>query len=161
MPETSEFISFSRISVALIESIPMALLSQAAALSYFSMILSMILNAGLVSILYPFAVFGYALMEEGRPKNQFWNIMSIYTIFVLSLKFLAQLDIWYAIGMESVYYQANSYMILGVDRVDGILELALYVLPEFLVLIFVWAQVFYEILAGLHQNREIEVEDIQ
>jgi len=63
--------------------------------------------------------------------------------------------------MDHTYYQANSYMILGLDRVEGILELALYVLPEFLVLMFVWAQVFYEILAGLHQNREIEVEDIQ
>jgi hypothetical protein len=67
MPETSEFIKFNRISVALIESIPKALLSQAAALSYLFMILSMILNAGLISIVYPFAVFGYALMEEGRP----------------------------------------------------------------------------------------------
>jgi hypothetical protein len=104
MPETSEFIKFSRISVALIESIPMALLSQAAALSYLSMILSMILNAGLVSIFYPFAVFGYALMEEGRPKSQFWSIMSIYTIFVLALKFIVQLDMWYAMGMDHTYY---------------------------------------------------------
>lgn len=52
-------------------------------------------------------------------------------------------------------------MILGLDRVEGILELALYVLPEFLILGFVWAQQFYEILAGLHDFREIEVEDIQ
>lgn len=88
MPETSEFIKFDRITVSVFESMLMALLSQAAALSYFFMILSMILNAGLVSIIYPFAVFGYALMEEGRPGKWFWNMMSSYTIVILTLKLI-------------------------------------------------------------------------
>ena len=34
---------------------------------YFFMILSMMKNAGLISLIYPFAVFGYALMEEMKP----------------------------------------------------------------------------------------------
>jgi hypothetical protein len=82
------------------DSIPNALLSQAAAISYFFMILSMILNAGLVSIIYPFAVFGYALMEEGRPGKWFWNMMTSYTIVILTLKLIVQLDLWYAIGLD-------------------------------------------------------------
>lgn len=161
MPETSEFIKFNRISVALIESIPKALMSQAAALSYFCMIMSMILNAGLISILYPFAVFGYALMEEGRPGKWFWNTMSSYTIIILFIKLIAQLDIWFAIELANPYYTANSYLILGIDRVEGILNLLVYILPEFLVLSFVWTQQFYEILVGLHDVREIEMENIQ
>lgn len=71
------------------------------------MILSMILNAGLVSILYPFGVFGYALMEEGRPGKKFWNMMSAYTIFILFMKLIVQLDIWYAIGIDQAYYYVN------------------------------------------------------
>jgi hypothetical protein len=107
MPETSDFIRFQRIFIAILEAIPKALLSQSAAISYLFMILSMILNAGLVSIIYPFAVFGYALMEEGRPGKWFWTMMSYYTITILMLKLLVSLDIWYMIGIESAYYSAN------------------------------------------------------
>jgi hypothetical protein len=107
MPETSEFLRFERITIAVLDSIPNALLSQAAHLCYLCMILSMILNAGLISILYPFAVFGYALMEEGRPKKSFWTAMSYYTILILTLKLVVQLDIWYMLGIDSVYYSID------------------------------------------------------
>jgi hypothetical protein len=29
-------------------------------------------NAGIISIPYPIAVFGYALLEETRPRKEFW-----------------------------------------------------------------------------------------
>lgn len=51
-------------------------------------------------------------------------------------------------------------MILGLDRVEGIVHLLVYILPEFFVLSFIWAQQFYEILSGLHEQRETEIEDI-
>lgn len=107
MPETREFLRFERISIAVLDSIPNALLSQAAQLCYLCMILSMILNAGLISIIYPFAVFGYALMEEGRPKKAFWNAMSYYTILILTLKLVVQLDVWYMLGINSIYYSID------------------------------------------------------
>jgi hypothetical protein len=68
------------------------------------MIVSMILNAGLISILYPFAVFGYALMEEGRPKSLFWTFISNYTLFILTMKLIVQLDIWFLVGVTDTYY---------------------------------------------------------
>lgn len=52
------------------------------------MIVSQINNAGLISIAYPFAVFGYALMEEIRPGKKFWDVMIIYTLFILFMKFI-------------------------------------------------------------------------
>jgi hypothetical protein len=51
-------------------------------------------------------------------------------------------------------------MILGIDRVDGILQLLVYILPEMFLLMFILAQIFFEILVGLHNEREIEVENI-
>lgn len=36
----------------------------------------------------------------------------------------------------------------------------LYILPEFIILIAVWTQQFYEILLGVHDSREIELENI-
>lgn len=56
------------------------------------MILSQIYNAGVISILFPFAVFGYALMEEKRPGKKFWDTMLKYTIFILFCKFTIQLE---------------------------------------------------------------------
>jgi hypothetical protein len=36
------------------------------------MVLSQFYTAGFISIIYPFAVFGYAIMEESRPGKKFW-----------------------------------------------------------------------------------------
>lgn len=36
---------------------------------YLFMIVSMMKNAGLISLVYPLIVFGYALMEEVNPKK--------------------------------------------------------------------------------------------
>lgn len=52
------------------------------------MILSMMVNQGLISLIYPLAVFGYALVEERRPGKKFWDFMIKYTIFVLMAKFV-------------------------------------------------------------------------
>ena len=35
-----------------------------------------------------------------------------------------------------------------------------YILPEFIILVAVWTQQFYEILLGVHENREIDLENI-
>lgn len=39
---------------------------------YLFMIISMMKNAGFISLMYPLAVFGFALMEEMKPKKEFW-----------------------------------------------------------------------------------------
>jgi hypothetical protein len=46
-------------------------------------------------------------------------------------------------------------------RVEGIIQLLIYILPEFIVLICAWTEQFYEILLGVHEKREIETEDIE
>lgn len=67
---------------------------------YFFMITSMMKNAGLISLVYPFAVFGYALMQEMKPKKEFWNLILLYTQFLILLKFFYQLSFWNAIFSE-------------------------------------------------------------
>jgi len=57
------------------------------------MILSMYVNAGIVSLFYPFAVFGYGLLEEKRPDKAFWKIALKYSIFLLFVKILINLEI--------------------------------------------------------------------
>lgn len=88
MPETKEFVKFSRLSISFLGVIPKALISKMASIAYIFMIISMITNAGFISILYPLAVFGYALMEEGRPPANFWNFIVFYTTMIIFLKTL-------------------------------------------------------------------------
>ncbi len=57
-------------------------------ITYLLMIVSMMKNAGLISIVYPLIVFGYALMEEVNPKKKFWYSILIYTEFLIMIKFL-------------------------------------------------------------------------
>jgi len=57
------------------------------------MIFSMYENAGLISIFYPIAVFGYALVEEKRPKKSFWIGVRRYTVSILLMKFITNISL--------------------------------------------------------------------
>lgn len=76
------------------ETIIYMIISNTQNLIYFSMIASMYTNAGLISLPYPIAVFGYAVMEETRPRKEFWDYVRIYTLVVLITKFAANLSIF-------------------------------------------------------------------
>ena len=52
------------------------------------MIVSMMKNAGLISIIYPFVVFGYAILEEVNPRKKVWYAIMIYTELLILVKFL-------------------------------------------------------------------------
>jgi len=55
---------------------------------YIFMIVSMMRNAGFISLIYPFAIFGFALMEELKPKRKFWYFILIYTEVLIFVKFI-------------------------------------------------------------------------
>lgn len=106
LPETKEFVKMSRIWITLFGVIPKALISNVSTFAYLFMILSMCWNAGFISILYPLAVFGYALMEEARPSKYFWIAVTFYTVLIILIKTLFQLDIWFYIN-SSLYQFSN------------------------------------------------------
>jgi len=182
LPETKEFVKFSRIWITLVGVYPKALISNASTFAYLFMILSMCWNAGLISILYPLAVFGYALIEEARPSKYYWDFITFYTVLIILIKTVFQLDIWFYINTSLYQFNNpdtfnadqpfdmnkfpftfsdinNSYR-LGLKRVEGIIALFVYILPEFLILICVLTQQFYEFLLGVHDKREIYIENI-
>ena len=67
---------------------------------YLFMIISMMKNAGLISLVYPFVVFGYSLLEEINPRKKIWYAILIYTEAVILIKFLYQLSFWDAVFWE-------------------------------------------------------------
>jgi len=86
-------LKFSNLAPGLIGATFEALFTNMATLAYIAMIASMMLNAGIISILFPFAIFGFALLEEARPGKQFWTVMTYYTLIIIFLKFIINLNI--------------------------------------------------------------------
>lgn len=55
------------------------------------MIYSTYENAGLITIIYPFMIFGWALLEETRPNKTFWQVLKFWTTVVLFFKFFCNI----------------------------------------------------------------------
>jgi hypothetical protein len=47
---------------------------------------------GLLSLVYPIAVFGYAMIEETRPSKTFWRSMLYYSFVMLFVKYVVNLE---------------------------------------------------------------------
>jgi hypothetical protein len=97
MKRTSEFIRFGRVLQAYIRMIVEIIVSYSDSVCYILMLISMMKNAGLISLFYPMVVFGYALFEEVNPKKKVWYILMVYTELLILAKFIVQLSFWDAL----------------------------------------------------------------
>ena len=84
------------------------------------MMFSMFQNAGVISIIYPFLIFGYALLEETRPRQEFWNFIRTYTQFLLLLKFVINLSVFEDILKTDEYLSFTGYAKLGIFDYDDL-----------------------------------------
>ena len=96
MRRTQDQLRFSKIVRAYIRLMLEILASHSDSICYILMIVSMMKNAGLISILYPMVVFGYSLMEEINPRKRVWYMLMIYTELLILTKFVFQLSFWHA-----------------------------------------------------------------
>jgi hypothetical protein len=69
MERTWAFTRPSSMVFKLIETFFYVIISNTQSLIYIAMIFSMFMNAGLISLIYPLSVFGYAMLEETRPRK--------------------------------------------------------------------------------------------
>lgn len=72
----------------LFETLIQIWMSNLKGLIYFFMVLSMFANTGLISLIYPISVLGYAMLEETRPRKGFWHFFLVYTTVILLIKFI-------------------------------------------------------------------------
>jgi len=93
MKRTWEFTRPGSMVHKLFETLFYIVISNTQNLIYLSMIYSMYANAGLLSIIYPISMFGYALIEETRPRKEYWVFMRNYTSVLLFIKFVANLSL--------------------------------------------------------------------
>lgn len=161
MKRTQEMLTFKNLSLSLFNVTCEAIFCNLAILGYLFMVLSQIYNAGLVSIFFPLAVFGYALMEECRPGKRFWNIMLKYALFILFLKFTIQLEWWLNAGGLVAFYDVYAkWVLLGLWRVEGVAGLYEFIKPEMIVVFSILGNQYYENIIGLYDKKETEVETI-
>lgn len=86
-------------------------------LAYIMMLLQTIINPGVFNLIYPFSIFGYALLMETRPPKQYWFFIMLYTQtmmvteFILSLSFLQ--------GYHSSWNRTFEKYYLGLKVVNG------------------------------------------
>ena len=69
MTRTWEFTRPGSMILKIFETFFYICISHTQNLVYLSMLMSMYMNAGLISIVYPISLFGYALIEETRPRK--------------------------------------------------------------------------------------------
>jgi hypothetical protein len=123
------------------------------------MIISLYVNAGMCSIIYPFAVFGYALLEETRPRRHFWTFMLWYTIFLLMAKFSWNLSILeHSITKNEAYLAINGYLHFGLRKYDSLVELTAYMLPELFIVFFITMNEIKLNMIGLFYQIEDDIE---
>ena len=60
---------------------------------YFFMIVNHMANGSLISLVYPLSIFCFALLEYPRPKKSYWMLCLIYSMIIITIKFIIQLKI--------------------------------------------------------------------
>jgi hypothetical protein len=161
MPITWNFTRPWALTIRLIETIFYIWISQTQNLIYLSMIFSMFQNAGLISIIYPIMVFGFGLIEEVRPKKEFWRIIRLYTTFVLILKLTFNLKYCHSFFDQAIYKEViQGYLKLGLYDHDSLLQSLFYMMPEVLIVSFIMLNEIKLKLCGLYFQAEDEQENI-
>lgn len=129
-------------------------------LIYLCMIFSMFENAGLISLVYPVAVFGYALLEETRPRKEFWNFARLYTTVLLFFKFLVNLSVFGDFMSQPAFLEVTGYLKPGIYDFDSLPRLVVYMLPEILIICFIMLNEIHLKLIGLFYDIEQDIETI-
>ena len=68
--------------------------------AYFLMIINAIISPGILTLVYPLSVFGYAVIEETRPGPAFWYFILLYTQILLIVEVVFSLNFWINIFNE-------------------------------------------------------------
>jgi piezo-type mechanosensitive ion channel component 1/2 len=83
------------------------LMSHMNKICFFFFIINHIVNTNLISMVYPFSLFFYALLENPIPQKGYWRFMILYTIIVILAKFIYQLPVFCDSPPYSIFYYTS------------------------------------------------------
>lgn len=125
-------------------------------IAYFFMILAMVLNGQWITIPYPLAVFGYALLEERRPSRLFWDIMILYSLFIIYARFIVQMFF-----SNQPFLKSLEHYYVGLEPKDDGLTMSRYIIIEVLIVISCLIARQMENLMGIQKELENPSESIR
>jgi len=160
MHKTWEFTRPFPMLIRYIETFFYILISQTQNLIYFGMVFSMWQNAGIISFPYPLAVFGYAMLEETRPRKEFWDYVRIYTTFILFFKLTLNLAIFEPLLRSDWFEFWAALLKIGIFDYDNIWHITFYMMPEILIISFIMLNEIKLKLLGLFYHIETDIESI-
>ena len=145
-------------------------------LCYLIMIINHISMASLISMVYPISIFCFAIFEYPRPTKSYWNFCIIYSIIIISVKCMLQLDLLVLIFENKNQIGANGkpgnlyldfledlerYKIgLKYTETTFSYEFFKYIIFDALVIIFLLINNYLLINSGLWDKREQDIENI-
>lgn len=62
------------------------------------MIAQTITSPGILTMVYPLLVFGYAVMKSPKSDQGFWTFIIIYTAILMMAEFVISFDFWHDMG---------------------------------------------------------------
>ena len=74
--------------VSLLTLMQACLVSQVENICFVMMFLNFAQNANLISLVLPLSALWYGFLENPKPSNRYWRIVTIYLVCIISLKFL-------------------------------------------------------------------------
>ena len=124
------------------------------------MVYSMYTNAGLVTLFYPIAVFGYALLDEVRPSYKFWNVVMTYSLVLLCFKFMCSIEFfWNIVTQEPAQYYIELFKV-GLVEYQSFGEMMAYIMPELMIISLIMLNEIKLKLLGLYWETELEIETV-
>ena len=136
-------------------------LSQLKNLIYFFMVMSMVANAGLIGVIFPITVFGYAMLEETRPSKAFFHNFIYYTMALLFVKFTWNLSLMESVSDSTLFMSLDGYLRMGLYDYDDLFKLTMYMLPELVIVALLMSNEIFMRLSGLHYQNEDEIENLE
>ena len=142
---------------------------------YFIMVLNHIENASIISMVYPISIFCYAIIEYPRPSKNYWNFCIIYSIVVLALKYMLQLQLFVEIFGYKMSADNQSEMSIFEDTIKNLeyykiglkymkttyeYKFFKYIVFDALIIVFLLINNLLLIINGLWEKREQEIENI-
>lgn len=125
------------------------------------MLLSMYVNAGLISLFYPVAAFGYGMLEETRPGIQFWRIVRTYTTILLLIKFICTLKFMKDnVFNTEIWKTIQASTLIGILTEEDNISEYFYMFPEIFIIFFIMINEIKLKSIGLYDKVEEEVENI-
>lgn len=160
MQKTWDFTRPMPMVIRYLETFFYIIISQTQNLIYLAMLMSMYQNAGIISIFYPIAVFGYALLEETRPRNWFWNMVRTYTTILLFFKFIMNLSFLEKYLEHEGFLYWEALLKIGIYDYTHIGDLIQYMMPEILIISLIMLNEIKLKLLGLYYEIEQDYESV-